>query len=286
MEDVEVAVALGVCVVLVVAVAVAVHRRGGREAQSVKGYRQALDVLGQVAGGERRVGPRAAPGADAPMPSSGDRPVAWAHDGLEEPGTDDARRRSTAAAGEARGRRDHSLSVMERPARRLGASLAAVVVVLAVGGAAYVVVRTRHPTHRSAHAGSSSSPAHARTPSRSPTHAHATAGSSPPTTTRVPAQYTAVSSTSSSATYAPSASRYELTVGATTADCWMSVTSSTGTTVLAQTFTPGASSSLSLAGRATILLGAPRAAKLSIDGVPVVLPSGISGPYTVTLAPS
>jgi hypothetical protein len=55
--------------------------------------------------------------------------------------------------------------------------------------------------------------------------------------------------------------------------------------VLAQTFAPGASASLSLTGHSTIVIGAPGAAKVSITGVPVVLPGGAGGPLTVTLVP-
>jgi len=99
-----------------------------------------------------------------------------------------------------------------------------------------------------------------------------------------------VSATSSSATYTPStasgSTAYSLLVGATTSDCWMSVTSSTGTTVLAQTFTPGATASVSLTGRATIVIGATPSAQLAIGGIPLVLPSGATSPFTVTLVPS
>jgi hypothetical protein len=264
---VQVAIALGV-VVIVGFVGSVFRRRGTREAQSVSGYRQTLDVLGHLGGAERGVRRQAPPGADIARPRLYERQRSAEPVNFDDLGTE-IRRRNTAALGEAPSRRDRSLHAMERPARRLGAPLAALVLVLAAGGAAaYMVVRSHHVTPPPKQNAS--------------THSHR---HSPPATT-LPARYTAVSSTGSSAVYAPATPTYSLTIGATTADCWMSVTTAAGTTVLAQTFAAGASTSVSLTGHATIVIGAPRAAKMSIGGVPLVLPAGASGPFTVTLAPS
>ncbi len=275
MEAVEVVAALGAGIVLVVIVSVLVHRRRSGEAQSVAGYRRTLDVLGQVAegeaGGARSLEP---PTSHPPKATPYERSSEAARARSSDPASGAVDRWGTAA------RRDRSLLAMEHPAHRFGAPLAALLVVLVVaGGAAYLVVRTHHVTPASKQ--STSAGSRRRTPSTKRKH---TAHTSP--TTTAPHRYTAVSSTASSATYVPATSTYSLTVGATTADCWMSVTSASGTTVLEQTFAPGASVSLSLTGRSTILLGAPKAAEVSIGGVPVVLPSGIPGPYTVTLSPA
>jgi cytoskeletal protein RodZ len=161
---------------------------------------------------------------------------------------------------------------MEHPARRgRSVALLAVVLVLVVAGVgAFLVVRLHHGTRPTKQAARSLS--------------HPTAPTTPATT--LPSRYAAVSATSSSATYAPGTAAYSLLVGATTSDCWMSVTSSTGTTVVAQTFTPGATASVSLTGRATIVIGAPAAAELEIGGIPLVLPSGATSPFTITLLPS
>lgn len=305
--QVEVAVVLGVAVVLVVAVAAVVRRRRNSEAQSVAGYRQTLDVLGHLGGAERgvtalrtppprsghpaavrgtargdvphtasRTTPRPAAHAlldavpdqaQAPGPlTAQDRGGAGRHAGFDDPGTD-SRLVIPIGSGDATARRDRSLLVMERPARRLGAPLAVLALVLAAGGvAAYLLARSHHAT-----------PPRQATSSHS--HRH-----TPPTTT-LPSKYTAVSSTGSSVTYAPATSTYSLTIGATTSDCWMSVTSSTGTTVLAQTFAAGATASLSLTGHSTIVIGAPGSAKVAIGDAPVVLPGGAAGPLTVTLVP-
>lgn len=279
MEDVEVAVAVGTCIVLVAIVSVLVRRRGSRETQSVAGYRQALDVLGQVAGGERETRRHGSPTSGVPRVEAHESPSAAAPPRFDDVETETSQRRSTAARGTP-ARRDRSLLVMERPARRLGAPLAALLLIVVAGGAAaYLIVRAHRPTHPPKQPASTHSRSH--TP---PAAGHKAAQQT--TTTTGPPRYTAVSSTGSSAVYAPATSTYSLRIGATTSDCWMSVTSASGTTVLAQTFAPGASASLSLTGHSTILLGAPRSAKMSIDGVPVELPGGIQGPYTVTLSPA
>ncbi len=276
MEEVEVGVALGAGVVVVVIASALFKRRGSREAQSVAGYRQTLDVLGHLGGSERDVRLHESPEPGAARARRYERPKGAEAASSDEIGAESAHRHSITALGGPSKRRDRSLLVMERPARRLGGSLAALVLVLAAGGAvAYVVVRA----HRVTHPSKQSAASHSHSGSRS--HGHST----PPTT--APPRYTAATSTGSSATYVPATTSYSLTIGATTADCWMSVTSASGTTLLAQTFAPGASATIrSLTGRSTIILGAPRSADVSIDGVPVVLPSGIAGPYTVTLTPS
>lgn len=262
--------ALGVGIVVVVIVSIVVRRRRSTEAQSVAGYRQTLDVLGHLGGTDRG---RTQPPTTGGLPRLGPRTaddepsVTEVPKHVDELGTE-ARRRGPIGPVDAPAHRDRSLQVMDRPARRLAAPIAAVVLVLAAAGAAaYMVVRSHHVTHPPKQAASSHS------------HGHT------PTTTTLPTKYSAVSSTGTSATYAPDTAKYSLTIGATTSDCWMSVTSSSGTTVLAQTFAAGAKASLSLTGHSTVVIGAPQSAKLSIGGVPVVLPSGVPGPFTVTLVP-
>ena len=281
MEEVEVAVALAAGVGVVAIVLALARRRRATDAHSVDGYRQTLDVLSHLGGSDRGVesrsltdlargAPRAAPGLPpraapgAPASGGGDGGVAGSFDDLDA----GARHPIPTTIGNDAPRRDRSLLVMERPARRLAGPVAAVVLIVAVGAAAaYVVSRSHHAARPPKQATSSHS--HTRTPP----------------TTSLPTRYTAVSSTSASATYEPPKATYSITIGATTSDCWMSVTTETGTTVLAQTFAPGASASLSLTGHSTIDIGAPSSAKVSIGGVPVVLPSGIAGPFTVTLVP-
>lgn len=268
MDAVEVAVAVACgAVVIVVVVFAALRGRSRREVHSVTGYRQTLDVLGHLGGAERGVAPHGGEEGEAPRATPYERSRTVPPVTFDDLGTEAPRRIHVAFAEPPR--RDRSLSVMERPARRLGVPLLALVLILAVGGGvAYLAVHSHHPAH------------HPKSATSSHSHRHT------PTGTTLPATYTAVSSTSSSATYVPVTSSYSLTVGATTSQCWMSVTEANGTTLLAQTFAPGATDSLTLTGHSTIVIGAPASAKVTIGGVPVVLPKGVPGPFTVTLSPS
>lgn len=176
------------------------------------------------------------------------------------------------AAPSAPGRRDRALATIGRTPRRLGVPVAVAVVVLAAAGAsAYLVARGR--------TGSAAGRA-----SKTRTTGHHHSRLSPQVTTG-PTRYLAVQSTSASATYAPATASYSLVIGATSGDCWFNVTTSSGATVLAQTFAAGASATLSLTGTSTVDIGAPTAATLSIGKAPLVLPQGVVGPFTVTIAP-
>jgi len=264
---VEIAGALGAGIVAVVIVSAMVWRRRSTEAQSVAGYRQTLDVLGHLGGADRGVKSRPPGSGRVLRDAASEQSMSGVRADFDDLGT--PARQPTGEQKDVPPRRDRSLMVMDRPARRLGAPLAALALVLAAGGAAaYLVVRSHHVTPPAKQAKSS--------------HSHHRA---PPATT-LPARYTPVTSTASSATYAPATATYSLTLAATTSDCWMSVTSATGTIVLEQTFTAGATASLTLTGHATVVLGAPQSAKLAIGGVPVTLPNGMAGPFTVTFTPS
>jgi hypothetical protein len=251
-------------------------KRGRWEARSVAGYRRTLDVLAGLGdderGAERDAGRARARRSD-PAPGEGSGAGQGTSGTSGTSGTWHG-----AGQGTSHGRSSiPSLVAMERPARRgmsIGA-LVAVLVLVVAGVGVFLAVRPHHGT---------SLP---KKPARS--RSHASSAPTTPTTT-LPSRYTAVSATGSSATYTPSSApgtgSYSLLVGATTSNCWMSVTSATGKTVLAQTFTPGATASVSLTGRSTIVIGAPGAAKLAIGGVPLVLPSGATSPFTVTLVPA
>lgn len=216
-----------------------------RDARSVSGYKETLEVLGRLQGRDAdpaRPAPPVSPRGPAEAP------------GVEEP----PRRPVRPLAALDRGSR--------RPRPPLGVGAA---VLLAAAGIAYGVVSVL-PHHRS--------PAPAGHSERSST-------TTTSTTTTLPATYSPTSAAASSATYAPVTASYTLTVGATSAACWVSVTLSDGTTVLAKTFAPGTSTSVPVTGRASIDLGAPTVASLAIGGVPVTLPTSIVGPFTVTLVP-
>lgn len=167
-------------------------------------------------------------------------------------------------------RPERSLAAMDRRSHRAGLVVLAGVVVLAAVGAVVYLGTRRTPT--TAHHRQGAGAAHAATPTDS-------------TTTSVPTRYSAVASTASSATFAPDQATYSVTIAATSNECWVSMTSSTGATLLEETLPAGASKSMSASGDTTVVLGAPTSAALSIGGVPAVLPAGVVGPFTVTLAP-
>ncbi len=276
--EVAVAVLCGVAVLAAVAFG-AVRRRARGEAHSVARYRQTLDVLGHLGGGDRDLRGQEE-GSEGPRATPYQRPRTVEPVSVGDHGTErsagppaatllSAQSLPSAPSAAEPLRRDRSLMAMERPARRLGVPAVALVVLLAAAGsAAYLVVRAHHggpPPKRQASS-----------------HAKGRKATLP----TLPARYTPVSTTTSSATYALRSSTYSLTIGATTSDCWMSVTEANGTTVLAQTFAAGATASLTLTGHASIVIGAPNSASVTVDHVPLVLPAGIAGPFTVTLAVS
>ncbi len=312
MEGVEVVVAVAGGVIVVAVIVVLAGRRRPKDGHSVASYRQTLDVLGSLGGaqrslrpvaggvervaersegavdpsagvGIRRVSSRAtfdgmrAPGELSPLAAGQRERIAPSRTGLgEAPGAEDAVRADTQSpsgppAIDRKDRTDRALVSLGRPARRLGTPVFIAVLVLAAAGmAAYFVVRSHPASHAAA------------TPAG---HRHRARRGSHSTTTTVPSAYSAVQSTASSATYALAKSTYSLRIGATTSACWMSITSN-GATVLAQTFAPGASAAVPVTGKSTLVIGAPASATVTISGIPLVLPPGASGPFTVTLLPS
>lgn len=248
-------------VAVVVAIAVLLGRRQSTETHSVKGYHQALSTLEHLQGSPRR--------DRVPVNRASERPASSRRPDLAR-----VPRRPLAPPSGRRAQR--SLSAMNHGSRRMGAPLLVVVVLAAVvGGLIYVGLRTHHTT-----------PAASRTTDSTGGTSHHHSPGTTTTTTSLPARYTAVSTTTSSATYAPATTTYTLTVGATTGGCWMSVTEANGTTAMAQTLTAGSSRSFSLSGKTTILIGAPSVATVKIDNVAAVLPTGAQAPFTVTLVPA
>lgn len=251
-----------VAVVVVIVGGLMIGRRRSTEASSVHNYRQTLSTLEQLHGRpwnqdqERLARRTEAAGrqvADMRRPSAAGRPVP------SRPLPARPTRRSLAA--------------MDHGPRHLGAPVLAVVIVAAVVGVILYVGARPHRT----------TPSATRT---TDTTSPPTTRQSTTTTTSLPARYTAVSTTTSSATYAPATTTYTLLVGASSGSCWMSVTDASGTTVWAQAVTAGAPHSISLSGKATVLIGAPTVATLEIDGVPAVLPTATQSPFTVTLVPA
>jgi hypothetical protein len=105
------------------------------------------------------------------------------------------------------------------------------------------------------------------------------------TTTTIPKQIVALTSTSTSATFPVGESAYKVTV-ATSGPCWVqAITVETGSTLWEGTLQAGQVQVIPASGPVTVELGAP-AATLKIDNIPVVLPVPLHTPFVARFQPS
>ncbi|MHB8221055.1 MAG: DUF4115 domain-containing protein [Acidimicrobiales bacterium] len=267
------AIAAGVAALVVIAVGVGVGlaRRGG-ETHSVDDYRHTLETL-QGLSEHPKVRVLKPGEADEPAPADTARQPAGLR--FEDLGPTDDAAVSTRSAQRSRRSQSRALSSMNHRPRRLAGTIASAVVVLAVLGVVVAVGTTRHP---------GAPPPTTTTPRRNTTTPRRNTTTT--TTTTVPPKFTPVTSTTTTATYtAPSAS-FSITLATTTGNCWVNVTSSTGTTLLSQTLPAGTTKTIAASGTTTVILGAPSAIDVSIDHQPVVLPTGFQTPFTMTLQPA
>ena len=198
---------------------------------------------------------------------------------------------------------DRAISAMNHRPRRLGAPVLVGLVVLALL-AVVVYIGARSPHHGTPSAGKGTttttttsaraSGGHGSTGTTGAAgaggggHGHGTTTTSAPrtTTTTAPQTYTAVTSTATTASYTPPSGSYTVTLAATTGNCWVTVSSSSGSSLLSQTLAAGQSVPVTTSGQTTIVVGAPSVVRVSIDHRPVVLPTGYQTPFTITLAPA
>ena len=74
---------------------------------------------------------------------------------------------------------------------------------------------------------------------------------------------------------------YALNLAATSGECWVDVTSSTGTVLFTATLQSGQSHAITATGPVTVIAGAPAAFAATVDGTPVTLPPGNQAPFTL-----
>jgi hypothetical protein len=188
----------------------------------------------------------------------------------------------------------HALESMNHRPRRLTTVLTVVVVVAVIGALAYVGSH-RSSTHSAKVATpTTSTAAQVKTTVTATTAAgaHRHAGkhtghhrATTPTTTTAPAQLVPVSTSGAAATYAVDTDQYQVAVSAT-GPCWVLATSTaTGATVWTGTLQAGAVQNIQATGSLTLELGAP-AVSLTVDHVPVVLPSPFHTPFVATFQPA
>jgi hypothetical protein len=100
-----------------------------------------------------------------------------------------------------------------------------------------------------------------------------------PPTTVPPPQVHASSSTSTTADYGAPATSYTVALQAT-GPCWVEATAAaTGDLVWTGTMTPGQSRSVPATGSLILRLGAPEDVNVTLNGTPVVLPTGYQSPF-------
>ena len=299
-----------IVVVVLIALAIwAVRRRNADEVHSVEGYRHTIETLQGIrttSSGVRVLGSPGEAGSESgptdrltppvgPIGSSAIPPPARAYgsDGplvFEDAGVGD---RSISREGRGGQRTQmRAMSAMNHRPRRLGAPIlvAVVVVVLAV---ILAIVGARSGHHKtpsasttvpSTAAHSSTATSHQQGTAKKKTTGHAAAAV---TTTTAPQSFKATTSTANTASYTTPTTTYDVTVTATTGDCWVQVHSvATGTTPLAMTLTPGQTQTVKLTGINTLLVGAPSVVQVTIDKEPVVLPTGYGVPFTMTFEPT
>ncbi|MGH9093049.1 MAG: RodZ domain-containing protein [Acidimicrobiales bacterium] len=185
---------------------------------------------------------------------------------------------------------DRAISAMNHRPRRLGAPILVGLVVLALL-AVVVYIGARSPHHGTPPAGHGTGKGTTTTTAAGAGgggHGHGTTTTSAPrtTTTTAPQTYTAVTSSATAASYTPPSGSYTVTLAATTGNCWVTVSSSSGSSLLSQTLTAGQSVPVTASGQTTIVVGAPSVVRVSIDHRPVVLPTGYQTPFTITLTPA
>jgi hypothetical protein len=298
-------VAVVVVVLVVAGITVMIRRRSGDEVHSVEGYRSTLHTLEEVRtrSSAVRVLPRTGDGSEsgvaAPDAAAGGEPppgsassAAGAAAGYRF-GEDEV---GAGAAEPSRFIRDtprqrrRALNSMNHGPRRFAAPVIAGVLVL--GAVAALAVVGAH-THRrpsgsttTTHVGHTAAARHSGTTTAAAGRHAAGQHKASTTTTTKPPSYTAVSSTSTSATYVPPAPSYVLHIAASIGPCWVQVANTeTGNVELSQTLSAGDAQPVSVRGTTTVELGAPGNVTIELDGTPVVLPSGYGTPFTLTFAP-
>jgi len=238
-----------------------VLRRRGDQQHSVDGYRRTLSTLQDVrsrsmTGSSVRI--LGSSGTADPGPTR-NGPAFDPHEALGV-GSGPAARGARATQR----RRERAIAHMSKRPRRLGGPLAAAAVVIAaVTGLAIAGAHSRHPHHNTT------------TTTTSPSHHQGHSRPAPPTTTTFPKTFVASASTSTTATYAVPRPSYTVNVTASGGACWVEVTNSAGTTVVAQTLAAGQHQAIPLTGDSRMVLGAPSSVRVQVDTSPVVLPGGI-----------
>lgn len=179
-------------------------------------------------------------------------------------------------------RRTRALSAATPQVSARGILVAAVVVVLIVVVAVGVALAPSHRSHNSgapaASSKSSSTPSthSSAPPTRSGSSGSARRGTSAST---VPPSLQATTSSTTSADYPAPGSSYTLTLSASGA-CWiLAEATSSGDVLWTGTLEPGQTQQIAATGSTSVRLGAAFDVSVSVNGVPVALPSDHGSPF-------
>jgi hypothetical protein len=173
---------------------------------------------------------------------------------------------------------DRALHSIDHRPRRLGAPLAAVGVVLVL--IVVLIVTGLHSTTPSHHGKSSTA---TTTHVTTPTTAHRTHRPKTTTTTTTPPAVSSPKATSPhAATYQVASDSFSLVLSASNGECWVEVTTTSGTSLFTGTLFTGQSHTVTATGPLTVVAGAPAAFAATVNGAAVSLPFGYQAPFTLT----
>lgn len=280
-----------IAVVVVVAGAVVAKltwRPSHDEVHSVNDYHSALGTIGELASRNpppgTRVGGRSPDRGDRPDPAT---PLVFDDDRPTGPAPKMAPAEDTPIFRSDRARRQALSSMNHRP-RRWVLATAAVIVLLAFGGLAYV---GSHRNNKSPGKSSSNTVTHTTTAARTtptthpPAHTHTSKPKST-TPTTAPARIAAITTSATSATYPVPTSSYQLVVATSTGPCWIQAQSTdSGDTLWEGTIPAGSSQTIPGNGGMTIDIGAS-GTSITVNGVPVGLPAPLNVPFQATFTSS
>jgi hypothetical protein len=183
----------------------------------------------------------------------------------------------------------HALESMNHRARRGTTVMIVVAALVLFGVLAYVGSRRSNPQAHSHSTTQTTSRSHATSPATTGRSHGGTGqgkhGKTKPTPTTLPIQIVAVSSTTTSAIYPVVSSSFTITVTAS-GPCWVAATTaSSGSTLWAGTLPAGVAQAIPATGVTTVQFGTPTVS-FAVNNIPVVLPTTVHTPFTVTFQPT
>jgi Domain of unknown function (DUF4115) len=177
------------------------------------------------------------------------------------------------------GNQDRVIQTINHRPRRLGGPAAAVGAVLVL---VVVLILTGLHSDNAKHHGKTASTVTSTPATTHPTTPHRHHATTTTTTTTAPTVSAASAATTHTATYTVATAAYSLTVGATSGQCWVEVTSTTsGTVLFTTTLQSGQSHAIAATGPVTVIAGAPAVFTANVNGAAVTLPPGNQAPFTL-----